>query len=242
MVLVATVRALKMHGGGPAVVAGTPLSPIYLSEDVSLVEKGFANLERHIAHACSYGVPVVVCCNRFKTDTQAELDVICSKSKAAGAFDAVVSNHWEEGGMGAIDLGNALIRATEGPAPSFKFLYGDDLPLRGKVETVAMKVYGATSVEYSDAAAERLGMYEAQGYGKLPICIAKTQYSLSADPNLKGAPTGFTLPVREVRLSAGAGFVLVICGTIQTMPGLPTRPAYYDIDVDPETGNVIGLM
>lgn len=243
IILVATVRALKMHGGGPPVVAGTPLAAEYTEENVDLVRKGFANLDRHIAHAKMYGVPVIVCCNRFHTDTQEELDIILKKSIEAGAFDAVVSNHWEEGGAGAVALGKSLVRATEeAPADGFRFIYEDDMSLVEKIETVATRIYGADGIELSDEAKEKLDLYEKNGFGRMPVCIAKTQYSLSADANLKGAPTGFKLPVREVRLSAGAGFVLVICGTIQTMPGLPTRPAYYDVDVDPKTGKVYGLM
>lgn len=243
IVLVATVRALKMHGGGPAVVAGSPLSAVYLEENVELVQKGFANLKRHIEHASLYGVAVVVCCNRFFTDSEAELDTVVKMSKDAGAFDAVVSNHWEEGGKGAVMLGQALIRATrEIGNDGFKFLYEDNSALREKIEIIAKKVYGAIGVEFSEDASSKLAMYEEKGFGDLPICIAKTQYSLSADANLKGAPTGFTIGVREVRLSAGAGFVLAICGSIQTMPGLPTRPSYYDVDIDLESGKIVGLM
>lgn len=242
IVLVATVRALKMHGGGPKVTAGAPLSPVYTEENVALVQTGFGNLKRHIDHAKLYGVPVIVCCNRFHTDKEAELNVIVTLSKDAGAFDAVVSNHWEEGGKGAIELAKSVVRASREPLKNFGFLYSDETPLREKIEIVARDVYGADCVEYSDEAASNLAMYEKNGFGSAPICIAKTQYSLSADAELKGSPTGFSIPVREVRLSAGAGFVLVICGTIQTMPGLPTRPAYYDIDLDPESGRIIGLM
>lgn len=245
-VIVATVRALKMHGGGPAVVAGTPLSPVYQQEDVDLVSKGCANMERHIAHARKYGIPVVVCCNRFSTDTQAELDIVRASAARAGASAAVVSNHWEEGGKGAVPLAEAVVAAVEDAKASggstFKFLYEDDVPLKQKIETVATQVYGADGVSFSEEASRDLDRYQELGFGNMPVCIAKTQYSLSTDADKKGAPTGFTVPVREVRLSAGAGFVLVICGTIQTMPGLPTRPAYYDIDVDCETGKVVGLM
>ncbi|CAN8069086.1 unnamed protein product [Agarophyton chilense] len=242
IVLIATVRALKMHGGGPPVSAGTPLSAVYTEENIELVQKGFANLKRHIEHSKQYGVPVVVCCNRFYTDSDKELERITDLSKEAGAFDAVVSNHWEEGGKGAIDLANAVVRASKAPNKNFRFLYEDKEPLRKKIETVAKKVYGADGVEFSEKAGQRLDLYQKKGFGQMPICIAKTQYSLSADASLKGAPEGFKLPVREVRLSAGAGFVLVICGNIQTMPGLPTRPSYYDVDIDTETGRVIGLM
>lgn len=241
VVLVATVRALKMHGGGPPVVAGAPLASEYVQENIPLVEEGFANLERHIAHASMYGVPVVVCCNRFHTDSDAELDTIVKLSRNAGAFDAVIANHWEEGGRGAVSLGEALVRATK-EKNNFRMLYQDDMPLAKKIETIATKVYGASRVEFSTDASDKLELYEKNGFGSMPVCIAKTQYSLSADANIKGAPVGFALPVREVRLSAGAGFVLAICGAIQTMPGLPTKPAYYDIDLDPLTGKVIGLM
>lgn len=244
IVLVATVRALKMHGGGPPIVAGSSLADVYTQENIELVENGFANLERHIRHAMLYGVPVLVCCNRFKTDSPKELEAVVEMSKRAGAFDAVVSNHWEQGGQGAVDLGRALVKATlhSEAQNSFRFLYEDEVPLKEKIETVAKRVYGADDVEFSDEAAKGLAMFEEKGYGSMPVCIAKTQYSLSADANLKGAPTGFTLPVREVRLSAGAGFVLAICGTIQTMPGLPTKPAFYNIDIDTKTGKVVGLM
>lgn len=245
IVLVATVRALKMHGGGPPVVAGKPLAAEYTQENVELVRSGMANLVRHIQHATKYGVPVVVCCNRFATDTQEELDVVTSGSKDAGATDAVVANHWEEGGAGAVDLASSLVNITDANpnvTDDFHFIYEDDVPLKAKIETIAKTVYGADGVEFSDVATQKLEAYEKSGFAHMPICIAKTQYSLSADPNLKGAPTGFTIPVRDVRLSAGAGFVLALCGTIQTMPGLPTRPAYYDVDLDPKTGKVFGLM
>lgn len=247
-VIVATVRALKMHGGGPPVVAGTPLSPVYKQEDVALLRAGCGNLARHVAHARMYGVPVVVCCNRFSTDTAAELDVVVAAARDAGAVDAVVANHWEEGSKGAEALALAVVAAADadaaasGGSSGFRQLYENDVPLKDKVRAVATKVYGASGVEFSDEASAKLDKYQNSGYGHMPVCIAKTQYSLSADAALKGAPSGFTIPVREVRLSAGAGFVLVICGTITTMPGLPTRPAYYDIDIDTETGKVVGLM
>lgn len=244
VVLVATVRALKMHGGAPPVKPGAPLPVEYGTENVECVAKGCANLARHIAHAQVYGVPVVVCVNRFATDTDKELDEVIKRSNEAGAFSAVVADHWARGGEGAVDLAEAIVRACEVSKEKgeFRFLYPDDMPLREKIATVATKVYGAVAVDYSDMAGKQLEEFEQDGFGQLPICIAKTQYSLSADAELKGAPVGFKLPVREVKLSAGAGFVLVICGTVQTMPGLPTRPAYYNIDIDTETGKIIGLM
>lgn len=241
VVLVATVRALKMHGGAPSVTPGTPLPAVYKEENVELVKSGCCNLERHVKHACGYGVPVVVCVNKFHTDTQSELDVVIDAGKKAGAFDAVVSDHWARGGLGAVALGEAVVRASKMQS-EFRLLYEDELPLKDKIRTVATKVYGASEVEFSEIAARELTKLTDGGFGNLPVCIAKTQYSLSADAALKGAPVGFTLPVREVRLSAGAGFVVVLCGAIQTMPGLPTRPAYFDIDVDVESGRIIGLM
>lgn len=241
VVIVATVRALKLHGGGPPVRAGAGLPDTYRREDVGLVERGCANLERHVRHAGKYGVPVVVCVNRFKTDADAETEVVLRRAKAAGAFEAVVANHWAEGGAGAVKLAEAVVRAGEAGG-RFRFLYEDDATLREKVRTVAVEAYGAKEVEFAEEAGKVIDRLQEDGFGGLPVCIAKTQYSLSADPAATGAPTGFALPVREVRLSAGAGFVLVICGKVQTMPGLPTRPAYYDIDLDMETGRVIGLM
>ncbi len=241
VVLVATVRALKMHGGAPSVTPGTPLPAVYKQENVKLVAAGCCNLARHVKHAASYGVPVVVCVNKFHTDTDAELQVVIDEAKKAGAFDAVVSDHWAKGGAGAVKLGEAVVAASKAKA-EFRLLYEDGVSLCDKIRKVAIDVYGASEVEFSEAASTELDALSKAGFGHLPVCIAKTQYSLSADAALKGAPVGFTLPVREVRLSAGAGFVVILCGTIQTMPGLPTRPAYYDVDVDVESGRIIGLM
>jgi formyltetrahydrofolate synthetase len=240
VVLVATIRALKMHGGGPKVVAGQPLAHAYTQENLELLEKGCSNLVRLIGNAREFGIPVVVAVNRFKDDTNAEVELVRGMAKASGAEDAVVSNHWAEGGAGAVDLGRAVIDACEKPH-KFRFLYSLDKSIKEKIETIVREMYGGSGVEYSAEAEKKIELYTRQGFDKLPICMAKTHLSISHDPNLKGAPTGFTVPVRDVRASVGAGFLYPLLGTMSTMPGLSTRPGYYDIDLDTETGRVIGL-
>lgn len=239
-VMVATIRALKMHGGGPKVVAGQPLAPAYTQENLELLEKGCANLTRLIATVQATGIPVVVAVNRFKDDTDNEVALVRRIAVAAGASDAVVSNHWAEGGRGAVDLGKALIAACEKPA-NFDFLYSLDLSIKEKIEAIVQRVYGGVGVEYSPEAEKKIQLYTRQGFDKLPICMAKTQYSLSHDPNLKGAPSGFTVPVRDIRASVGAGFLYPLLGAMSTMPGLSTRPGYYDVDLDTATGRIVGL-
>ncbi|HUA19856.1 MAG TPA: formate--tetrahydrofolate ligase [Bryobacteraceae bacterium] len=239
-VLVATIRALKMHGGGPKVVAGQPLAPAYTQENLDLLEKGCSNLVRHIANARSFGLPVVVAINRFKDDTDAEIALVRRLAIAAGASDAVMSNHWAKGGAGAVDLAKAVVAALERPG-DFRFLYPLEWPIKQKIETIVREVYGGAGVEYSPEAEKKIERYTRQGFDKLPICMAKTQYSFSHDPNLKGAPSGFTVPVRDVRASVGAGFLYPLLGAMSTMPGLSTRPGYYDVDLDVATGRVIGL-
>src|ERR1019366_300683 len=240
VVLVATIRALKMHGGGPKVVAGQPLGHAYTEENLDLLEKGCSNLIRLIGNAREFGIPIVVAVNRFSTDTEAEVDLVRALARAAGAEDAVRSNHWAEGGAGAVDLGRAVIEACTKPS-HFKFLYSLDLSIKEKIETIVREMYGGGGVEYSPEAERQIALYTKQGFDKLPICMAKTHLSLSHDPSLKGAPVGFIVPVRDVRASIGAGFVYPILGTMSTMPGLSTRPGYYDIDLDVETGRIIGL-
>ncbi|CAI2356253.1 unnamed protein product [Caenorhabditis sp. 36 PRJEB53466] len=243
VVLVATVRALKMHGGGPAVVAGAPLKHEYLDENIPLVEGGCdSNLRKQIENSNKFGIPVIVCVNKFATDTDKELELVCSKAKAYGAFDAVVSEHWSQGGAGAIALANALVTATSGPTKQFKFLYDLDLSLEDKIATIAKEIYGADGIELSAEAKEKLERYTKQGFSKLPICMAKTHLSLSSDPSKKGAPTGFTLPIRDVRASVGAGFIYPLVGEMTTMPGLNTRPCFYDITIDPITEIIDGLF
>jgi formyltetrahydrofolate synthetase len=241
VVIVATVRALKMHGGGPKVTAGAPLAPEYIEENLELVEKGAANLLAHASIAQKFGVPVVVAVNRFPTDTDAELELVRKIALGhPGVADAVVADHFSLGGAGAVKLAEAVIRASEKPA-DFKFLYPLDVPIKQKIETIAREVYGADGVDYSELAEERIAEYTRLGYDKLPICMAKTHLSLSHDPELKGVPKGYRIPIRDVSASVGAGFVYPLLGTMSTMPGLPTRPAYYDIDIDFETGKILGL-
>ena len=241
VVLVATVRALKMHGGGPKVTAGSPLAAEYIDENLELVEKGVGNMLAHASIAQKFGIPVVVAVNRFPTDTDAELELVRKiASGHPGIVDAVVADHFSQGGAGAIELAEAVVKASEMPS-NFKFLYPLELSLKEKIETIACEVYGADGVDYSPEAEERLAEYERQGYGNLPICMAKTHLSLSHDPELKGVPKGFRIPIRNVSASVGAGFVYPLLGEMSTMPGLPTRPAYFDIDIDFETGKILGL-
>jgi formyltetrahydrofolate synthetase len=240
VVLVATIRALKMHGGGPRVVAGQPLAHVYTQENLDLLEKGCSNLVRMIGNARTFGIPVVVAVNRFKNDTDAEVDLVRRLAIAAGAEDAVRANHWAEGGAGAADLGKAVIAACEKPG-KFQFLYPLEMSIKEKIETIVREMYGGAGVEYSPEAEKKIERYMRQGFDRLPICMAKTHLSLSHDPNLKGAPSGFIVPVRDVRASVGAGFLYPLLGTMATMPGLSTRPGYYDVDLDTETGRIIGL-
>jgi methylenetetrahydrofolate dehydrogenase (NADP+)/methenyltetrahydrofolate cyclohydrolase/formyltetrahydrofolate synthetase/formate--tetrahydrofolate ligase len=240
VVLVATIRALKMHGGGPKVVAGKPLDPAYREENLDLLEKGCTNLAANIAIARKFGVPVVVAVNTFSDDSPAEVELVKKAAREAGAFDAVLSDHWANGGTGATDLAKAVIAACEEPS-DFKFLYPLDWSIEKKIETIATEIYGAAKVEFSPLAKKQIATYEKSGFGKLPICMAKTHLSLSHNPALKGAPTGFTLPIREVRASVGAGFIYPLCGEMRTMPGLPSVPAFMGIDLD-ENGEVVGLF
>ncbi|XP_026869870.2 methylenetetrahydrofolate dehydrogenase (NADP+ dependent) 1b [Electrophorus electricus] len=241
VVLVATVRALKMHGGGPSVTAGMPLPKEYTEENLELVEKGFCNLRKQVENTKHFGVPVVVAVNAFKTDTEAELQLICKLAKEAGAFDAVQCTHWADGGAGAVELGKAVQKAAEAPS-NFRFLYDTELPVVDKIRIIAQKIYGADEIELLPEAQHKVHLYTKQGFGNLPICMAKTHLSLSHDAEKKGAPTGFVLPVRDIRASVGAGFLYPLVGTMPTIPGLPTRPCFYDIDLEPETGEVIGLF
>ncbi len=238
VVVVATVRSLKMHGGGPAVSPGRALPDAYVREDVGLVEHGVANLVRHVEIARKFGVPVVVAVNRFPTDTERELLIVRRGAESAGAA-CVLADHWARGGEGALELADAVAAACkENAAP--RFLYPLELPLRRKIEIIACEIYGADGVSYTDEAEESIDRYEALGYGNLPVCMAKTHLSLSHDPARKGVPSGYTLPIREVRASVGAGFVCPLCGDMQMMPGLPARPAFMGIDID-ERGEVVGL-
>ncbi len=241
VVLVATIRALKTHGGGPKIIAGAALDPVYSEENLELLEKGCCNLIAHINNVKKFGIPVVVAINRFKFDTDAEVELVRKISMEAGAEDAVVSNHWAEGGKGAVKLAEAVIKVCNQPA-DFKFLYPLDMSIKDKIKTIATEIYGADGVEYSDKAEKQIELYTEAGFDKLPICMAKTQLSISHDPSLKGAPKGFTIPVKEISASVGAGFLIPLLGDMTTMPGLPTRPSFYDVDINLETGKIEGLF
>ncbi len=241
VVLVATVRALKMHGGGPKVVAGKPLAPEYTEENLDLLKAGTGNMEVHIKNAIRFGIPVVVAVNSFSTDTPAEVELVRQAALAAGAQDAVVSRHWMEGGAGAKALAEAVVKAAESPS-NFKFLYPLDLPIKDKIEIICKEIYGADGVDYSPEAEAKIETYTRLGFDKLPMCMAKTHLSLSHDGKLKGVPKGFRVPITDIRASVGAGFLYPLLGTMRTMPGLPTRPVYYDVDLDLETGQVVGLF
>jgi formyltetrahydrofolate synthetase len=241
VVIVATVRALKMHGGGPKVVAGRPLDAAYTDENLELLRRGLPNLQVHIRNALRFGVNVVVAVNSFATDRPAEIELIREAAKEAGADDAIVCTHWMDGGKGAIKLAEAVLEACEKPT-RFQFLYPLDWPIKQKIEKIARDIYGADGVEYSPEAEKKIELYTRLGFDKLPMNMAKTHLSLSHDPALKGVPRGFTVPIRDIRASVGAGFLYPLLGEMRTMPGLPTRPVFYDVDLDLQTGRVIGLF
>jgi len=232
VVLVATVRAMKMNGG----VAKTDLG----AENAEAVRNGCPNLGRHIANIKGFGVPVVVAVNHFVTDTDAEVAAVSDYVTEQGA-EAIVCKHWAEGSAGVTELATRVAELAESGVANFATLYPDEMPLLEKIETIARRIYHADEVLADKGIRDQLKAWEEAGYGTLPICMAKTQYSFSTDPNLRGAPTGHSVPVREVRLSAGAGFVVVICGQIMTMPGLPRTPAAENIGLSPE-GQIEGLF
>ena len=240
VVLVATIRALKMHGGGPRVVPGRKLDPAYTEENLELVEAGLPNLVAHIRNANLFGVPVVVAINAFTDDTEAEIELVRRAALEAGAVAAAHTSHWADGGEGAIELAEAVVTACEQPS-QFDFLYPLDISIRDKIEIIAKQVYGAAEVKYDGLAERQIASFEEQGWGNLPICVAKTHLSISQDPKLKGAPTGHTVRVREARASVGAGFIYPLLGTMRTMPGLGMTPAYMNVDVD-DDGKVVGLF
>ena len=241
VVLVATVRALKMHGGGPKVVAGKPLDPAYTVENLDMLRAGLPNLQKHIQNVLRFGIPVVVAVNSFADDTQAEVELVREAALKAGAEDSVVSRHWMEGGAGAAALAEAVVKAVEKPS-DFKFLYPLDWSIKKKIETICKEIYGADGVDYEPEAEAKIELYTRLGFDNLPLCMAKTHLSLSHDPVLKGVPTGFRVPIRDIRASVGAGFLYPLLGKLSTMPGLPTRPVFYDVDLDLETGQVVGLF
>ncbi|MBI5944124.1 MAG: formate--tetrahydrofolate ligase [Chloroflexi bacterium] len=241
VVLVATVRALKMHGGGPKVVAGKPLAPEYTDENLELLQKGLPNMVQHIENALKYGVNVVVAVNSFANDTPAEVEMVRKAALEAGAMDAVVSRHWMEGGKGALKLAEAVVKACEKPS-NFKFLYPLNIPVKEKIETIAREIYRADGVDYTPEAEAKIEQFTKLGFGDLPLCMAKTHLSFTDKADQKGAPRGFRVTISDIRASVGAGFLYPLLGTMRTMPGLPTRPVFYDVDLDLETGKVVGLF
>ena len=242
-VLVATVRALKMHGGVGKIVAGKPLDPALNQENVAAVEAGAQNLAKQIENVLAFGIPAVVAINRFPTDTPAEHEAIKRVALAAGARAAVISSHFTDGGKGAAELAEAVWAAVASGEATYAPIYADDAPLAKKIETIAMRIYGADGVDISPTAVKRLTRLEELGYGRLPICMAKTQYSLSHDASRLGRPTGFRVPVRSVTLAAGAGFVTAICGDMRLMPGLNKAPGGERIDLDlARGGEIVGLF
>jgi len=240
-VVVATIRALKMHGGVGRIVAGKPLDPVLQEENVPAVRAGSANLAKQVENVLAFGVPVVVAINAYPTDTPGEVSAVREAALEAGARAAVVSTHFQTGGAGAEELARAVWAAAQEGAPDFHMLYADDASLRDKIETIAVRIYGAAGVDELPAASKALALYESLGFGRLPVCMAKTQYSLSHDPALRGRPTGFRVPIRDVKLSAGAGFVTPLLGEMRTMPGLPSRPGGENIDID-ANGDIVGLF
>jgi len=241
VVMVATVRALKMHGGGPKVVAGKPLAQEYTEENLDLLRKGVANLERHIQNATKFGVKVIVAINSFATDTDSEVELIRQAALGFGAMDAIKCTHWADGGAGTKKLAEAVVKAAEMKS-DFKFLYPLEIPIKEKIEAICREIYRADGVDYSPEAEAKIMLYTKLGFDKLPMCMAKTHLSFSTDATLKGAPTGFRVMIRDIRASVGAGFLYPLLGEMRTMPGLPTRPSYYDIDLDLKTGKVVGLF
>src|SRR6187399_2310906 len=232
VVIVATIRALKMHGG----VKKEDLK----KEDLKALEAGMSNLQRHIENVKKFGLPAVVSINRFSADSEAEIKLVQEKCKALGV-EALMADHWAMGGEGAADVARAVVKLCDEGKANLKLLYGDDMPLFEKIRTIAKELYRADDAIADKSVRDQLKTWEEMGFGKLPVCIAKTQYSFSTNPDAKGAPTGFSIPVREVRLSAGAEFVVAICGEIMTMPGLPKVPSADSIDVGAD-GKIVGLF
>ncbi len=240
VVIVATVRALKMHSGDFTVVAGKPLDKGLVEENLDALQRGSCNLVKHIENMKLFGVPVVVAVNRFTPDTDAEIELVRKIAQDAGAETAATSNVWAEGGDGGCELAEAVVAACEKKS-NFQFLYPLDISIKEKIETIATKIYGADGVDYLPAAEKQIKTFTEQGFDTLPMCMAKTHLSLTHDPALKGRPTGWRLPIREVRASVGAGFLYPLCGAMRTMPGLPTVPAGTKVDIA-DDGRVVGLF
>ncbi|MFH0948312.1 MAG: formate--tetrahydrofolate ligase [Elusimicrobiota bacterium] len=242
VVMVCSIRALKMHSGKFNVVAGRPLEEGLIKENLTAIAEGICNLEKHIENAKMFGVPVVVAINKFSTDTDKEIEFVRLKSLEAGADDVALSTVWENGGDGGRELAEAVVNACEKKSSNeFRFLYPLDMPIKEKIQTIATKIYGAKDVQYTPQAEEKIKLYTKLGWAQLPLCMAKTHLSLSHEPTLKGRPTGFTLPVKDIRASIGAGFLYPLCGEMRTMPGLPSVPAGTKVDIDKD-GKVVGLF
>jgi formyltetrahydrofolate synthetase len=239
VLLVASIRALKMHSGKFEVLPGKPLDPGLVEEDLESVEQGCSNLQKHIENVAKFGVPCVVAVNKFTTDTPGEIEVVREQARRAGAGRVVVSAVWGKGGDGGRELAEALVEACEKPS-RFRFLYPEDASITEKIETIAREVYGAERVEYSPAARSKIKLFTKRGWDKLPICMAKTHLSISHDPAMKGRPNGYVFPVRDIRPSLGAGFLYPLCGDMRTIPGLPSHPAGEKVDIDAD-GRVVGL-
>ena len=239
-VLVATIRALKAHTGKYRIVPGKPLDPGLTEENVADVEKGAENMIRHLENLRKFGINPVVAVNAFTTDTQKEIDAVKRIAMECGAVGVAEARHWAEGGAGAIELAEIVVTACDQPG-DFRFLYDLDLSIKEKIEIICREIYRADGVEYSDVAEKQIKLIEEKGFGKVPLCMAKTHLSFTDDPKIKGAPTGFTIPITEVRASVGAGFIYPLVGTMRTMPGLSTNPAAQRVDID-EDGKVVGLF
>jgi formate--tetrahydrofolate ligase len=239
-VLVVTIRALKAHTGKYKIVPGKPLDPALLQENVADVEEGAANMIRHLQNLGKFGITPVVAINHFTHDTEKEIAVVKEMALGCGAHAVSVAKHWAEGGKGAAELAEMVVDAANAPS-EFKYLYDVNLPIKQKIETIAKEIYGADGVDYESAAEKQIAQFEKNGFGNLPICMAKTHLSFTDDPKIKGAPTGFRITITEARASVGAGFIYPLCGEMRTMPGLGTEPAAMRVDID-ENGNVVGLF
>ncbi|MFW5748130.1 MAG: formate--tetrahydrofolate ligase [Chloroflexota bacterium] len=239
-VLVVTIRALKAHTGKYRIVPGKPLDPALLEANIADVEAGAGNMIRHLENLKKFGVTPVVAINRFTHDDDREVEAIREIAAAHGAYGVAVADHWAQGGAGAVELAEMVVSAADAPS-EFRYLYDLDRPVKEKIETIAQEIYGADGVDFAPAAEKQIAQFERDGFGDLPICMAKTHLSFSDNPRLKGAPTGFRITVTEARVSAGAGFIYPLCGDMRTMPGLGKSPAALNVDID-ENGRVVGLF
>ena len=243
-VLVVTIRALKNHGGAPSVTPGKDIPKEYSEENLDWVREGSKIMQKHIENINKFGVPCVVCLNKFSSDHDSEIDLVLQIAKDSGAFDAQLSSHWADGGKGSINLANSVMEACKSTHEEnkFDFLYPSNASIEEKMETIAKEIYGADGVEIEEEAKKQIETYTKNGWDSLPICMAKTHLSLTSDPTVKGVTSGFKIPIKRIRASVGAGFLYPICGDIMTIPGLPTRPGFYDVDIDMETEKIIGLF